>query len=399
MVATMRHDRRRGEAGEQPAMRLEGLWKTYPGATVPAVKNLTIEVYDGEIVTLLGPSGCGKSTTLRMVAGLENPDAGDIYFGDQAVVITDRQFSVPPDKRGVGMVFQSYAIWPHMTVHQNVAYPLKARKLRRADVRDKVRKALELVGMTDFENRPAPLLSGGQQQRVALARALVTEPRLLLLDEPFSNLDAKLRDQMRLELKLLQKRLNVAALFVTHDQTEALSLSDRIALMRGGTVQQEGSSRQVYEQPASEFVRDFVGKTVLFRGIVRDGDASGQLSVTIDGTAECVVQGQGPHESAIAAGEPVVVAIRPEALQVLPASPAGGARGVIEATAHAALFVGDRIEYQVEIEGHEPVVIHGDPFSPIDEGATVWLKPRTTGHSVWPQAEAAADGHRQDEAG
>ncbi len=238
-------------------MRFVNLWKTYPGGAQPAVKGLSLDVYNGEIVTLLGPSGCGKTTTLRMVAGLEVPDQGDIFFGDHSVVMTSRRLFVPPDKRKVGMVFQSYAIWPHMTVEQNVAFPLQSRKCPRREVRERVWRALELVGMAGFEDRPGPLLSGGQQQRVALARALVSEPRLLLLDEPFSNLDAKLREQMRTELKLLQKRLKVAVLFVTHDQIEALSLSNRIALMNSGVVQQQGSPQLLDEEPANEFVRIF----------------------------------------------------------------------------------------------------------------------------------------------
>ena len=228
-IAVAQHDV--APALSKIAVSLRGLWKTYPGSNKPAVQNLSLDVHDGEIVTLLGPSGCGKTTTLRMVAGLETPDAGDIFFGDQAVVVTSRRFSLPPNKRNVGMVFQSYAIWPHMTVAQNVAFPLKARRVPKREIVERVQRALDLVGLSGFEDRPGPLLSGGQQQRVAFARALVTEPRVLLLDEPFSNLDAKLREQMRISVKLLQKRLSVAMLFVTHDQIEALSLSNRIALM------------------------------------------------------------------------------------------------------------------------------------------------------------------------
>ncbi|MCI0821579.1 MAG: ABC transporter ATP-binding protein, partial [Chloroflexi bacterium] len=190
------------------AVRLENLSKTYPGTTVPAVDHLSLDIADGEVFTLLGPSGCGKTTTLRMVAGLEVPDTGEIYFGEREIVITERGLRVPPEKRNIGMVFQSYAIWPHMTVEQNVAFPLKTRHIGRKEIKDRVANVLELVGMPGMEKRPGPLLSGGQQQRVALARALVTEPRVLLLDEPFSNLDAKLREQMRAELKHLQKRLN-----------------------------------------------------------------------------------------------------------------------------------------------------------------------------------------------
>ena len=274
------------------AMRLQGLRKTYPGSVQPAVQDLSLDVHDGEIVTLLGPSGCGKTTTLRMAAGLEVPDLGDIFFGDQPVVLTSRQLCLPPDKRDVGMVFQSYAIWPHMTVAENVAFPLKARKFPRGEIRDRIRRALEMVDLPGYEDRPGPLLSGGQQQRVALARALVTEPRVLLLDEPFSNLDAKLREQMRIQVKLLQKRLSIAVLFVTHDQIEALSLSNRIALMNFGVVQQQGSPRLLYEQPVNEFVRDFVGKTLLFKGKVQSCHPSGRIAVALEGGPDCVVFAQ-----------------------------------------------------------------------------------------------------------
>ncbi len=263
----------------KPAIRLENLSKTYPGNTQKAVDGLSLEIADGEVFTLLGPSGCGKSTTLRMVAGLEEPDEGSIYFGDKAVVVTETGFSLPPERRKIGMVFQSYAIWPHMTVGENVAFPLRAQKYPRSKIKTRVAEVLELVGMGGMEKRPGPLLSGGQQQRVALARALVTEPRILLLDEPFSNLDAKLREQMRIEVKLLQKRLNIAVLFVTHDQVEALSLSDRIAIMSGGIVQQQGSPQTLYNEPVNDFTRDFVGKTLLFKGRIVTKDSSGQVSV------------------------------------------------------------------------------------------------------------------------
>jgi iron(III) transport system ATP-binding protein len=281
------------------AIRLEGLWKTYPGGAQPAVKDLSLEVYDGEIVTLLGPSGCGKTTTLRLVAGLELPDDGNIFFGQRAVVMTSRQLFLAPDKRNVGMVFQSYAIWPHMTVAENVMFPLKSRRFPKGEIRERVRRAVELVGMAGFEDRPGPLLSGGQQQRVALARALVTEPRVLLLDEPFSNLDAKLREQMRIEVKLLQKRLKIAVLFVTHDQIEALSLSNRIALMNFGVVQQQGSPRALYEEPANEFVRDFLGRTLLFKGKVQSSNPSGRMAIAIEGAPDCVVFGRSYNPGAI----------------------------------------------------------------------------------------------------
>jgi iron(III) transport system ATP-binding protein len=376
----------REAASEQPpvALRLEHLSKTYPGATQPAVQDLSIDVMNGEVMTLLGPSGCGKSTTLRMVAGLEVPDAGAIYFGDRVVVLAERGICLPPEKRDVGMVFQSYAIWPHMTVEENVAFPLKARKFPRAEIRTRVSQALELVGMAGFEKRPGPLLSGGQQQRVALARALVNEPRVLLLDEPFSNLDAKLREQMRLEVKQLQKRLNIAVLFVTHDQVEALSLSDRIALMNFGVIQQQGSPRLLYEQPANEFVRDFVGRTLLLKGHVQTANPSGQLAVAITGAPDCVVFGRTYQPGGLQRGREVYIGVRPEDAEITPASGPTVPPGLLGATVEAALFVGERIEYQLQVEGQRSMVLYGPRHQPVAEGDRVWLKLRPDGHTAWP---------------
>jgi ABC-type Fe3+/spermidine/putrescine transport system ATPase subunit len=365
------------------AVSLRGLWKTYPGSTNPAVQNLSLDVHDGEIVTLLGPSGCGKTTTLRMVAGLETPDAGDIYFGDQAVVMSSRRFSLPPNKRNVGMVFQSYAIWPHMTVAQNVAFPLKARRFSKPEITERVKRALDLVGLSGFEDRPGPLLSGGQQQRVAFARALVTEPRVLLLDEPFSNLDAKLREQMRISVKLLQKRLNVAMLFVTHDQIEALSLSNRIALMNFGVMQQQGEPRLLYESPVNEFVRDFVGRTVLFKGQVQSSNASGQIAIAIAGGRDCVVFGRSYNPDGIKNGNSVFIAVRPEDVEIHTALGAATPSGMIGGAVKTTLFVGERIEYQVEVEEQGVMMIYGERHKPIDEGERVWLKVRRDGHSAW----------------
>jgi len=372
-----------GVRSASAAVRLAGLSKTYPGASQPAVKDLSLEVYDGEVVTLLGPSGCGKTTTLRLVAGLEVADQGDIFFGDRAVVMTSGRLFISPDKRNVGMVFQSYAVWPHMTVEQNVAFPLQSRKRPRREIRERVGRALELVGMAGFEDRPGPLLSGGQQQRVALARALVSEPRVLLLDEPFSNLDAKLREQMRLEVKLLQKRLKIAVLFVTHDQIEALSLSNRIALMNFGVVQQQGSPQLLYEQPANEFVRDFLGRTLLFKGKVQTSNPSGQMAIAVQGAPDCVVFGRSYDTGRIRAGESVYIAVRPEDVQILPAMRSEVPAGMIGGTADAALFIGDRIEYQVEVDGQGVIVIYGERHNPVEEGSRVWIKPRPDGHSAW----------------
>ena len=365
------------------AVSLRGLWKTYPGGTTPAVQNLSVDVLDGEILTLLGPSGCGKTTTLRMVAGLETPDAGDIFFGEEAVVMSSRRFNLPPNKRNVGMVFQSYAIWPHMTVAENVAFPLKARRFPKREIKERVLRALDLVGLAGFEDRPGPLLSGGQQQRVAFARALVTEPRVLLLDEPFSNLDAKLREQMRISVKLLQKRLNIAMLFVTHDQIEALSLSNRIALMNFGVVQQQGDPRLLYEEPVNEFVRDFVGRTLLFKGKVQTSNPSGQMAIALAGARDCIVFGRCYNPGGMKTGESVYIGVRPEDVEIHPAHGAEAPSGMIGGKVEATLFVGERIEYQVEVDGQGVIMIYGERHKPVDEGSKVWLKLRPEGHTAW----------------
>jgi ABC-type Fe3+/spermidine/putrescine transport system ATPase subunit len=247
-------------------LRLEAVTKLF-GVT-RAVDGVSLEVQRGHVFTLLGPSGCGKTTTLRMIAGLERPDEGRIVFAGKTVADAATNAFVPPHKRNLGMVFQSYAIWPHMTVFDNVAYPLRLRHLPKQQIQQKVERVLDLVGMAGFASRPAPDLSGGQQQRVALCRALVYEPDLLLLDEPFSNLDARLRLQMRVEVRLLQQRLGITVLFVTHDQVEALSMSDQIAVLNQGHVEQVGLPSELYDRPASTFVRDFLGQTISLPGNV-----------------------------------------------------------------------------------------------------------------------------------
>jgi ABC-type Fe3+/spermidine/putrescine transport system ATPase subunit len=248
----------------ETVLRLEGVTKLF--GPLRAVDGIALEVQRGHVFTLLGPSGCGKTTSLRMIAGLERPDAGRIIFSGRPIVDVERGVFVAPHKRNMGMVFQSYAIWPHMTVFENVAYPLQLRGVPKAVIKERVERVLDLVGMQGYGDRPAPDLSGGQQQRVALSRALVYEPELLLLDEPFSNLDAKLRQQMRVEVKLLQQRLGITVLFVTHDQLEALSMSDFIAVMNQGHVEQVGPPSELYDHPASPFVRDFLGQTVKLSG-------------------------------------------------------------------------------------------------------------------------------------
>ncbi len=239
-------------------IRIDNVSKSF-GKT-EALKEFTAEFADGEFITLLGPSGCGKTTMLRMLAGFERPTSGAIMI-DEKVMSSDKEF-VPPEKRGIGMVFQSYAVWPHMNVFKNVAYPLKLRKLPKEEIREKVEHVLEIVNMQDLAERMPDELSGGQQQRVALARALVAEPGVLLLDEPLSNLDAKLRESMRREIKDLQKRLGISILYVTHDQSEALSMSDRVVVMNEGVIQQAGTPMEIFHQPANDFVDQFVGQVI-----------------------------------------------------------------------------------------------------------------------------------------
>ena len=277
---------------------------------VTAVDNVSFKVEQGEVVTLLGPSGCGKTTTLRMVAGFEKPNAGEVEIAGRVVVATNRRINVPPERRDIGMVFQSYAIWPHMTVFQNVAFPLNVRRANRQEIKRRVEETLELVGLANFSDRPAILLSGGQQQRVSLARALVYSPSILLLDEPLSNLDAKLREQMRIEIKRLQQQLGFTVLFVTHDQIEAMSLSTRLALMHQGRIEQIGGPQEVYEHPQTPFVEDFLGRILRFRGKIIERQPGFDI-VEFDGLKNVQVRVPESVDGA-EVGQRVLVAIRPE---------------------------------------------------------------------------------------
>lgn len=298
--------------------------KTYTSEerTHQAVRGISFDTRKGEFYTLLGPSGCGKSTTLRCIAGLEKPEHGEITIGHEVVFSGVRGIFVPSYKRNLGMVFQSYAIWPHMTVFDNVAFPLVSgeRKLSKAQIRERVTSALSLVKLDGLASQPAPLLSGGQQQRVALARALAHQPEVLLLDEPLSNLDAKLREEMRGELADVQARLRVPALYVTHDQAEAMALATRIAVMHQGRIRQEGTPGAMYHRPADEFVATFLGSTNLLPGVVEGRDATGDVRVRT-GAGVLLVRAAVSAET----GGRVLVGIRPEHLHVHLQVPPGDA--------------------------------------------------------------------------
>lgn len=327
-----------------PEITIKGLRKSYQVGRqrVKAVHDLTLDAPEGKIMTLLGPSGCGKSTTLRCIAGLERPEDGEILFDRRVIFSRTRRVFVPPEKRNIGMVFQSYAIWPHLTVFENVAYPLQVRHVPPHLVRELVHQVLALVGLSGLGDRPAPFLSGGQQQRVALARALVYEPSMLLLDEPLSNLDAKVREQVREDLRSLQHQLKITTIYVTHDQLEALSLSDIVAVMHDGRVIEVGTPQELYERPRERFTCDFLGEISYLRGTVvaRDG-----TSVTIEtprGPVRCLTSQD------VAKSEAVLAGIRPEHITLHKHRPPDSIN-VFEGTVTSALFEGTHTKYRVAV--------------------------------------------------
>jgi len=312
-------------------LKVERLFKVF-GTGHAAVNDVSFHVAAGQIVVLLGPSGCGKTTTLRCVAGLEHPTAGTISIGNDVVSAPESGTLVPPRLRNIGMVFQSYAVWPHMTVQQNVVYPLRSRKVSRAERKRKVGEALELVGLSEYADRPVVSLSGGQMQRVALARSLVYEPQLLLLDEPLSNLDAKLRLRLRDDLRRIIKKTGVTALYVTHDQAEAVVLGDRIGVMRDGKLLQMASADELYNRPADLFVANFTGASNLLAG--RLLDRSGDFG-TVETNGGSRLTACLPAN--VAAGEAVKIALRPENIRL-------GANGAAEPNTFTAQVAGHRYQ-------------------------------------------------------
>jgi iron(III) transport system ATP-binding protein len=331
-------------------LNVSGLHTEYvsdKGVVVKAAQDVSFEVPEGQLFTLLGPSGCGKTTTLRSIAGLEKPSLGTIAVSGATVYSSEQNVFVPPNKRGFGMVFQSYAIWPHMTVFQNDSFPLEVgqKKISRKDIETKVMRVLESVELAQYHDRDATRLSGGQQQRLALARALVMEPKLLLLDEPLSNLDAKLREKMRFELKKIQRELGITTIYVTHDQSEALALSHEIAVMRNGRIVQLGTPRQIYETPNSEFVADFVGTINFVKATVRDINAT-EKTMVVDSEIGVIAV---PMINDFHVGEEVQVCVRPEDIHLSDSTPPVNHANHYLGTVFAKIFLGEVLDFQVQV--------------------------------------------------
>jgi iron(III) transport system ATP-binding protein len=357
-------------------LRVEGLFTEYPndrGEIVRAAQDVTFTVPEGKLFTLLGPSGCGKTTTLRSIAGLERPRLGEIAVNDRIVYSSAKKIFVTPNRRGFGMVFQSYAIWPHMSVFENAAFPLEVgdRKYSRQEIRDKVMRVLEATQLGHLADRDATKLSGGQQQRLALARALVMEPALLLLDEPLSNLDAKLREKMRFELKRLQRELGITTIYVTHDQSEALALSHQIAVMNEGRIQQIGTPREVYERPGSPFVADFVGSTNFLDGAVLGPDSGeGRYRVRTE-IGDLTVLATEP----LKAEDKVLLSVRPEDVELSETAPAN-ATNVREGKVDQKVFLGEVLDLQIKV-GERMLLSRQHPSlrTPIGHAIFVQLDP------------------------
>jgi iron(III) transport system ATP-binding protein len=327
---------------------VENLTKRF--GPLAAVNAVSLSIQEGEMFTLLGPSGCGKTTLLRLLAGFYAADEGEIRFGDR--VVND----VPPHERGIGMVFQNYALWPHMTVSENVSYGLKLRKVSSSDMDARVKEVLAKVGLTGLGDRYPGQLSGGQQQRVALARALVLNPQMLLLDEPLSNLDAKIRVQVRAEIRKLQKELGITAVYVTHDQEEALAMSDRIAVFNLGKVCQVGPPKALYERPANRFVADFIGINNLVEGTVRSVEGPALQAETAFGVLSAI------YDATLRAGEPCVICIRPE--NVALDGPPGGEKNRFRGKIAFSAYLGNTLRYDVDLGGGVTFKTDiGDPWS------------------------------------
>jgi iron(III) transport system ATP-binding protein len=333
-------------------VKLDGLGKNF-GAEL-AVRDVSLSVARGEFVTLLGPSGCGKTTTLRCIAGLERPDAGEIRIGGEIVASADRGIYLDPEDRNIGMVFQSYAVWPHMTVFDNVAYGLRVRRASGAVIRERTGRALELVGLGGLADRYATKLSGGQRQRVALARAIVYEPRVVLFDEPLSNLDAKLREQMRVELVRLQHEVGITSIYVTHDQAEALVMSDRVVVMDKGVIQQIGDPETIYAQPANAFVANFICVANLMKCALL-GRSEGLCDVEIPYAAdEAPARVRAAGGAGATRGQQLILSLRPEDIVLhIRRPPAQDGENLLEGEVIDTAYLGNFLQCRVKIGRHE----------------------------------------------
>jgi iron(III) transport system ATP-binding protein len=310
----------------------------HPDRRFAAVRDVNLEVVDGEMVTLLGPSGCGKTTTLRIISGFEPPTTGEVWI--EGVMVNDQ----PPNKRDTSMVFQSYAIFPHLSVFQNIGFGLELKGWKRSRVREEVEKIMRVMNLREMERRRPDQLSGGQQQRVALARAIINKPSVLLFDEPLSNLDAKLREQMRLEIRRIQQTFRITSIYVTHDQTEAMTVSDRIVVMNDGAIMQVGTPLEIYCRPANRFVADFIGKVNFIPGVVT---ATGEDGADVDfgGTVRRIPSSATPPK----VGQEVLAVVRPEALRMAKAGQ--GERSLLNGRIAKSVYLGPTAEYEVEVEG------------------------------------------------
>jgi len=345
---------------------LQGVTKKF--GDVCAVDEISLEIDNGENVCFLGPSGCGKTTTLRIIAGFERPTSGKVYLGEQ--LVSSENYIVPPERRNLGMVFQNYAVWPHMTVFQNVAYPLKLRKVSKSKIREKVLETTQLVGLAGLEKRYPEQLSGGQQQRVALARALVVEPVAMLLDEPLSNLDAQLREKMRFEIMDLHHRTEITIVYVTHDQAEAMVLSDRVVVMHEGRIVQIGTPVQIYQEPASPFVADFIGLANFAPAkLVRSSGSQGLAELSIGQGLQFPCRVPEAHRGDVSTRTGVVF-VRPEDIGLVPEGETRFSGSVIRRT-----FLGNQIDYRVNAEGMEWRV-ETNPNIQFENGAHVSLQVR-----------------------
>ena len=333
------------------SVRLQDVVKTFK--EVVALDHVNIEVNDGEFFTLLGPSGCGKTTALRIVAGFYPPDSGEVFFNQSPIT------GVPPEKRNTAMVFQNYALFPHKTVFENIAYGLRVRRVPESEIVSRVTQVTKLVGLEGLESRFPSQLSGGQQQRVALARAIVVEPQVLLLDEPLSNLDAKLRVATRAELTKLQKRLNITSIYVTHDQEEALSLSDRIAVMDKGRIVQVGMPKEIYEDPQSKFVADFIGIANFIKAKVR-GIKNGSVELETSTGVPIVISGDPG-----AIGSEVLFVVRPESLELMEEGKSMLGGNVLKGKVWHLSYMGDVIRYEIQNDSVEGGILKADVRHPV----------------------------------